>query len=135
MTQLERLSDVCGHAPRSLVRGYDAVGAMASSPSNLLSSIHRPDLRPGLGLVVGAVAGYIYGKKMRHEYLGAIAGATLGSAVPGLLNPAERSSALGTAIQVAGAVAGVKLVKKHPLIGFLGGGVAGGFLANYAGMR
>lgn len=101
------------------------------------------DVEDGVGTLVGAAAGAYWFRKRGHNrpylgghpILGGIAGASLGRNLPALLKPAQRGAALRNLIVTGAGIAASLYFKKRPVVGFVGGAVAGGVVTHFVGPK
>lgn len=118
---LARLSSVVGSVP--VLGGSSALGPMLARAK----AAAPQDVKDGVGTLVGAAVGALVGqRKGGHWVLGAIGGASLGRNVPALVSSDIRSIAAGNLAVTGAGIAGSLLFKRHPVIGFLLGTLAGG---------
>ncbi len=108
--------------------------AQVVAPNSALARI-KSELKPvGLGAgAVGALAGYKF-LKGGSKWLAALAGFAAGSGAYDLAT-GNKSEGLAKLAGAAGAVLGGKKLRKHSLVGFLGGGVAGSAAGFYVGKK
>jgi len=83
---------------------------------------------PGL---VGAAAGYYVGGKKHHPILGALVGHALGDNAKDLYDGDRKRAACNVAVEVAGVVGALKY-KKHPVVGYVVGALAGAVATYFA---
>lgn len=118
-TALAHLSSVIGAdaKPRSL--------------SEFINDIKRHETQPRLaaGTIGGGAAGYFYFKN--HRILGAIGGASLGRNLPTVFLGGNRKHAFVNMATTAMAIASSRMVKGHPVLGFVGGSLLGNAVLRY----
>jgi hypothetical protein len=110
---------------RTLGRVQSLVGQDVM-PGALAKQAEASPIKWGVGTAAGAVAGGIIGVKHGHWLIGALAGGSLFTNVPHVLNATTRSEALWNMAQVAtGSLASLRM-PENKAIGFvLGWAIAG----------
>ena len=116
-----------------------AVNKSSSSPAMVSflkgvaeSSKPRDSKDAGITLGIGVAGAYLFRKS--HPVLGGLGSAALAHFGPGLLNQDDRKTAGRGLLVTGGAIAGSKLLKHHPIWGFVLG-LAGGGVAAYYGIK
>lgn len=128
-----RLATVLGAGP-ALTPGNQPSGIV--SFLNKLRSEAQPEIKDGFGTLVGAAAGYYFGKKRHHPWLGAIAGASVGRNAPVIVTkPYDRRAAILNMAETGAGLFAVRMYPKHPVISFLAGMVGASALVTAAGWR
>lgn len=118
----------------SEILGAHPVSNVAKSSAAVVQSPGGFDVKHLATTVGGAGVGAFAGYKMwkSHKYLGAITGAAVGySAYPLAVGP-SRQQAMTEVLAAGTAVVGSKIMKKHPVVGWLLGGVVGALVGRYA---
>jgi hypothetical protein len=114
-----------------------AVQAKPSVVSTFIRDLRSevpPDVKDGIGTVLGAGAGaYLWRKK--HVYLGGIGGASLGRNLPALMKPEQRMQAIRNLSVTSAGMLGSFALPKNPAIGFVLGWLAGGAATYFGGLR
>lgn len=111
------------------------VGVENLTVSNWLRRMHATELKdvstgPAM-YVAGAAAGGILWKQ--HRFLGVIMGGSIGRNGPALMRSDERKYAMANLGQTGGGVVGAMMFPNHPVVGFVLGWAAAGFVVG--GMR
>lgn len=126
--------------------GVAPAGAGVKRATDIVAALAPPDKKadPGTAMVpakqspplsaavktvvpgaVGAVGGYLVGKRYRHPILGALLGHAVADGAYKMVRGATASAvACDVAVEGAG-VAGALMWKKHPVVGYLTGVIAG----------
>lgn len=132
-SQAARLATVLGAGPAL------APGAQPSSIMSFLNKLRseaQPEIKDGIGTLVGAAAGYYYGNRRHHPWLGAIAGASIGRNAPVVvMQPFDRRAAILNMAETGVGIFAARRFPRHPVIGFLAGMIGASALVTAAGWR
>lgn len=117
---------------RTLARAADVLGTIPAPvrPESFQDYLRRisidapPDVRDGVGTLVGAAAGAYAWKE--HRVLGLIGGASLGRNLPALFHPSERRMAFANMGVSASGIFGSLALPRYPKLGFILGWLVGG---------
>ena len=144
-TYLEGLDKIAS-AKRSTARVFEVLGSAHIVPKStaigsFVSSLERsaePDVKDGIGTVVGIGAGLYYGYKRGFPIRGAFQGASLGRNLPALLKPELRRDALCKMAQTTTAVLTSFAAGHSPTkaaVAFAAGWLASGAVIYFGNLR